>query len=117
MKVLRIIIVVLAVLFFLGLVLVLLSLPDAVPEKRSHRNETIRLATANIQYSNAEADRVARRLASLDLDLLIVLECTGQNVDLHVLQEVGLISVLKHPHPGTHGMCILAREELFEPEL
>jgi endonuclease/exonuclease/phosphatase (EEP) superfamily protein YafD len=72
----------------------------------------MRVATANLQLGNSRPADAARRLGGLDLDLLLVLEWTGSNLDLEAMRRRSLVPVLDAPHPGTHGILVLVRASM-----
>ena len=66
----------------------------------------LRVATANIRYVNDSPIEAAQLLASLDIDVLVVIEWTGQNLDESILTANGFIKAACKPRIGTHGICV-----------
>ena len=92
----------------LGLACAWISLPTGHPTGGKRDADVLRIAIANIYLSNPKPNELARRLADTHPDILLVFEYTKDNLPLEPLTDSGLIPVLVAPHPGTHGICVLA---------
>ncbi|CAN0499315.1 unnamed protein product, partial [Laminaria digitata] len=95
-------------LIVLVLILILLSRPDPLPTPKA-AGSTIRIATANILFSNSSTLEASAVLAGLDLDLLVVLEWSGENLDTEILAGASLMPVLDEPARGTQGIAVFAK--------
>lgn len=102
------------ILLALSLLWIWASRPSSLPPPRSGEDDTLRVATANLLYTNRDAKDVSALIETLELDILILLEWTPENVDLEMLRESSLRSVLRHEPPGrgAAGLCVLARDDL-----
>jgi hypothetical protein len=74
----------------------------------------LRVAAANLLYSNRDAQKVSELVDKLQLDVLILLEWTPTNVDLDLLERSSLHPILRHESrgKGLTGLCVLARDGL-----
>jgi endonuclease/exonuclease/phosphatase (EEP) superfamily protein YafD len=102
----------LPLLLALCLLWIWISRPSSPPPPRFEGDDTLRVATANVFARNGAGAAVPEFLGTLDLDVLIVLEWTPENVDLQLLRQSSLIPILQHEAPGVSGLCVLAREGL-----
>ncbi|MBD3337424.1 MAG: hypothetical protein GF355_18070 [Candidatus Eisenbacteria bacterium] len=99
-----------AVLLTAAAYLVLLS-PEP-PPARDPSSDGLRITVANVYNHNGQVREATEALASTSPDVGVILEWTGRNIDLEDLLSAGFKVILNHPHPGTHGLCVLARPEL-----
>jgi endonuclease/exonuclease/phosphatase family metal-dependent hydrolase len=86
-----------------------LSLPASLPLS-PRADDAFRLTIANINYTNSDADTLAKALLKTGSDLMIVFEWTGRNLNLSELNQYGFAVLLNEPRQGTHGVCVIAKK-------
>lgn len=84
-----------------------------------HGSESIRLATANLHYRNLQKQRVGQDLSQVAADLLVLFECTNDNVEFDPLVSGGtFVLEADGRSQGPEGVCVLASKSLqLEVEL
>lgn len=97
------------VIVFLALVT---STPSPIPDPRTAGGTSLRIATANLSFENGSPADATRVFTKLDLDVLVVQEWTGTNLEIEVLHGISMVPILDEPRDGTHGWLILARKPL-----
>lgn len=102
------------ILLGLCLLWIWISRPSPLPPLRSGADDTLRVAAANLLYSNGNAQEVSELVEKLQLDVLILLEWTPTNVDLDLLKQSSLHPILQHEShgKGLTGLCVLTRDGL-----
>ena len=90
----------------------LLSRPtDSIPP-RAGEVDVLRIATANLLYMNESPQEAAEVLVNQDIDVMVLLEWTGNNADQSVLEQQGYTKSACEPRKGTHGICVFNKASL-----
>ena len=99
-------------LFGSSLILLILSgfkLSSSVYQCSEEHSEGLRLATANLHFENRLGDRVAEQVTQLGPDLLVVFECTKDNLNIDSLLAGGGLSLVADGRSeGPEGVCVLS---------
>jgi endonuclease/exonuclease/phosphatase (EEP) superfamily protein YafD len=99
------------VLFTFVTAVTVLELPTGLPPKPDRERASVRIAAANLAFSNPESKAAGRRVAELGADVLVLLEWTGENADGH--EALGSLNILlDEPRRGAHGVRVLVRSTL-----
>ena len=90
---------------------ILLSLPPLkASPKRSAK--TLRIGLANLNFANERVSALSEILKQIGCDVFIGLEWTGNNLELDLLKSHGFKIALNEPESGTHGICIIVKDDL-----
>jgi endonuclease/exonuclease/phosphatase (EEP) superfamily protein YafD len=73
-------------------------------------DRAFRIGAGNLNYKNQEQFKLTRAIVRADPDIFICLEWTGSNLDTGYLKNNGYKLVLDYQKKGTHGTCVLAKQ-------
>lgn len=81
-----------------------------IEEKKS---KNFRVAVANIHFENNNTEETNKVLATINSDVLIILEYSGKNLDLDFFRNIGYEIIIEKPINSPHGMCALVKNEMY----
>lgn len=97
-------------LLFLGCAVILfIGNRNIDPLPVSLKKDHLRIVSMNVSADNILTDFLQNNLLKTSPDIIVIIEWTGNNVNLKRFEEEGYTAVLNHPRKKVHGLCILSR--------
>lgn len=94
----------LGVLFFIGNISI-----DKLPI--SKKGKQLRIVSMNVRADNILPISYQDNLIQTQPDIIIIIEWTGNNIDLTKFEKAGYLTILNQPIKKVHGLCILSKTE------
>lgn len=69
----------------------------------------LRIVSMNVSAGNILPNLLQDNLIQTQPDIIILIEWTGNNLDLKKFNNIGYKTVLNHPRKKVHGLCILSK--------
>lgn len=71
--------------------------------------DQLRIISMNISAGNILSTVLQNNLIETQPDIIILIEWTGNNLDLAKFKKEGYYVILDHPRKKVHGLCILSK--------
>lgn len=82
---------------------------DKLPNHKTTHD--LRIVSMNVSADNILSDTFQDHLIQTQADIIVVIEWTGNNVNLNKFTKAGYHTILNHPRKKVHGICILSKLE------
>jgi endonuclease/exonuclease/phosphatase (EEP) superfamily protein YafD len=99
-----------AILILLFVFWIFISMPG-IQDKKTNKN-ILRIAAKNILFNNRNNLRIVQDVVTEQIDIILLLEYNGKNINLKEFEHEGFKPIVVHPRPYTHGILLIAKEEL-----
>lgn len=104
--------------FVIGLLMLLILLAGSIVylgNKDIHQmpankqSNQLRIVSMNVATGNVLPDSLQQNLITIGADIIVIIEWTGNNINLNRFEKAGYQLVLNHPRKKVHGICILSK--------
>lgn len=80
---------------------------DKLPIEKTERQ--LRVISMNVSADNVLPTSLQDNLIKTQPDIIVVIEWTGNNLDLNKFSKAGYQTILNHPRKKVHGICVLSK--------
>lgn len=75
----------------------------------SKNESSLRIVSMNVMANNILDDKLQNEILKARPDIIVIVEWTGNNLDLNKFREAGYVINLNHPRKLVYGLCILSK--------
>lgn len=72
-------------------------------------NKDLRIVSMNVSADNILSSSFQDNLILSQADIIVIIEWTGNNLNLDKFAKAGFQTILNHPRKKVHGICILSK--------
>lgn len=82
---------------------------DKLPISKTKTDNNLRIVSMNVSADNILSSSYQDNLIETKPDIIVVIEWTGNNLDLTKFRQAGYLTILDKPRKKVHGICILSK--------
>lgn len=82
---------------------------DILPVAKAENQ--LRILSMNVATGNILPEQLQENIIQTKPDIIVIIEWTGDNLDLDKFRRAGYQAILNHPRKKVHGLCILSKWE------